>query len=344
MKIFRIVLDSFLILLFLLIIWQFDLVKYGIMQARGQLHIVMNAVPIDVALKDTIFPDSLKQKLLLVNEIKGFAIKELGLKNSSNYTTVYNQNGKPLLMVLTASDAYQLKPYQWHFPVLGNVPYKGFFDFNIGKKEAKELKAKGYDVDLGEVSAWSTLGWFKDPILSNMLERTEGSMANVIIHEMTHATLYIKDNVEFNENLANFIGSKGAEQFLISKYGKDSKELLNYRHKNFDDSLVSDYLVQGCKRLENLYNNFKPETLNSEKDTLKHQLIRAILEGIKDLPINDTTIYHRLSRSKIPPNNAWFLQFRRYNAKQSSFEEEFHNTFHDDFKKYLEHLKKAYGG
>jgi predicted aminopeptidase len=317
-------------------------VKYGIMQARGQLHIVMNAVPIDVALKDTIFPDSLKQKLLLVNEIKGFAIKELGLKNSSNYTTVYNQNGKPLLIVLTASDAYQLKPYQWHFPVLGNVPYKGFFDFNIGKKEAKELKAKGYDVDLGEVSAWSTLGWFKDPILSGMLERSEGYLANVIIHEMTHATMYVKNDVDFNENLANFIGSKGAELFLAYKYGKESKEYMHYKTQNYDDSLFSDYMVEGCKRLDSLYSHLKSDSPKAEKDTLKHEVIRSILSGIKELNVIDTTLYYKISRKKTIPNNAWFLQFRRYNAKQNSFEKEFHSIYQDDFKKYLEHLKSIY--
>ena len=106
---------------------------------------------------------------------------------------------------------------------------------------------------------------------------------------------------------------------------------------------MSDYLVHGCQQLETLYTNFKPKTLNPEKDTLKHQLIRAILEGIKDLPVNDTAIYHRIAHKKTLPNNAWFLQFRRYNAKQNAFEEEFHSHFHDDFKKYLDHLKKVYG-
>jgi len=340
--IWRIIWESTVIILFLLILWQYDLVLYGLAMGKMQLHIVMNAKPIDEALKDPSFPDSLKQKLLLVKEIKKFAVDSLGLKNSTNYTTVYNQKGQPLLLVLTASDVYQLKPYEWHFPFLGDVPYKGFFNFDKGRKEAKQMKEKGYDVDLGEVSAWSTLGWFKDPILSGMLERSEGYLANVIIHEMTHATLYIKNNVEFNENLANFIGSKGAELFLAFKYGKESKEYLHYKTRNFDDSLFSNYMVEGCKRLDSLYSHFKTDASKSEKDTLKHEFIRSILSGIKELEVNDTTLYYRIARKKTMPNNAWFLQFRRYNAKQNTFEREFHNIYNDDFKKYLEHLKNLY--
>ncbi|HRH66682.1 MAG TPA: aminopeptidase, partial [Bacteroidia bacterium] len=174
-----------------------ELVSYGWEQFKGQMHIVVNSRPTDEMLQDPAVPDSLKEKIRFIDRVKRFAIDSLGLKPSKNYTTLYDQHGKPILWVVTASEPFAIRAYTWKFPVLGSVSYKGFFNKQKGEKLDSLLQSRGYDTDFGEVSAWSTLGWFRDPILSNMLRRKAGHLAELIIHEMTHATLYAKSNVDF---------------------------------------------------------------------------------------------------------------------------------------------------
>src|ERR1051325_7991170 len=165
---------AILLLVVILIVWQYKMLYYGLSQAKGQLTIVFHAEPIEKALQSNDYPDSLKQKLLLVQDVRRFAMDSLGLKNSKNYTTIYNQHGHPLMFVVTACKPYQFKAYEWHFPLLGNFPYKGYFDVEAAKKEELRLKKEGYDTDLGPTGGWSTLGWLRDPILSNMLYRSAG--------------------------------------------------------------------------------------------------------------------------------------------------------------------------
>ncbi|MBK7966760.1 MAG: aminopeptidase [Bacteroidetes bacterium] len=105
---------------------------------------------------------------------------------------------------------------------------KAFFVKEKGEAELKELERFGYDVEYRSVSAWSTLGWFEDPILSNMLKRSEGQLAEVIIHELTHTTLYLPGSVDFNENFATFVGEHGAILFLKYKYGTNGTPYTNY--------------------------------------------------------------------------------------------------------------------
>ena len=100
-------------------------------------------------------------------------------RQSDNYTTFYNQRGKPILWVVTASERYKLAPKEWKFPVIGTFPYKGFFDEAKADRQEAELLDAGYDTEINEVSAWSTLGYLKDPILSIMLYRSPGSLASL---------------------------------------------------------------------------------------------------------------------------------------------------------------------
>lgn len=319
-----------------------DLVLYGLSQGKGQLSIVWNARPTEEMLGDPNFPDSLKEKLVLIQEIRRFAVDSLGIKDSENYTTVYDQKGQPLLWTVTASEPYELKAKEWRFPVLGSVSYKGFFDKPTAISEVMSLKEKGYDTDLGITSGWSTLGFFKDPILSNMLYRSEGNLANLIIHELTHGTLYVKSSVDFNENLASFVGHQGALRFLEYKFGKDSEEYRDYIQGRKDEERFNKYVLYGAARLDSLYDMFEKHPEVEEKETLKRELIADIIKGVDRLPIRNKERYRKYMDRALTSKNAFFMMFIRYDSAQELFEKEFREEFNSDLKAYLEYLKEKY--
>lgn len=315
---------------------------YGIKQGYGQFHILYKAKPVEDVLHDRDYPDSLKQKLQLVQEIRQFGIDSIGLNNTKNYTTLYDQKGKPILWLVIASEPYKLKAYEWTFPIVGSFGYKGFFCKTDAINEAKKLKQNNYDVRISTVSAWSTLGYFKDPILSNVLFRTEGMLAELIIHELTHATIFIKDSSQFNENLATFVGEEGAKMFLIAKYGKNAKQYNNYIGELSDDRKFADHIVRGCTQLDNLYKSFTDNLSDSVKDIRKQKTIHHIVRSADTLSFYDTTAYQHIIQGEKLPNNAYFIGFRMYHNDQNRFKTEFIQKFNSDFKSYLAYLKKKY--
>src|SRR5258706_3777046 len=123
-----------------------DLVRYGAEQGYGQWNIVWNARPVEEFLTDPQFPDSLKAQLHLIEEVRKYAIDSLGLKDTKNYKTLYDQKGEEVMWVVLACEPFQLKPKEWKFPVVGAVPYKGFFDKAKALALRRELEDEGYDV------------------------------------------------------------------------------------------------------------------------------------------------------------------------------------------------------
>lgn len=314
------------------------------MQAKGQIGILMDVRDVPEVMADPTFPDSLKAKLQLIEEIKQFGIDSLGLTPSKNYTTFYDQHGKPLIWVITASERYKIQAYEWHFPILGSFPYKGFFDSTRAVREEKILQNEGYDTDIGEVSAWSTLGYLKDPILSSMLRRKEGSLANLILHELTHGTLFVKNNLELNENLASFVGDQGAIRFLKQKYGVGSKQMADYEYSKKYNDAYSQHILRGIKRLDSLYLTFgADQNRNAVKDTLKKQLIQTILNDTDTLlGVKKTRTVKRVWKEADLPNNAFFISYQTYKSKQNTFKLEYETKFNSNFKSYLGHLKSKY--
>jgi predicted aminopeptidase len=312
---------TLLVLTFLAAIYWSDLLIYGFRQLSGQLHIVWNARPIEDVLADSTFADSLKSRLRLSEPIRKFATDSLGLNETDNYTTVYDQQGKPALWVLTAAEPLALKPFTWTFPFLGEVEYKGFFRKELGEVEANELRSKGYDVMYRPTGGWSTLGWFKDPLLSNMLRRTEGAFAELLIHELTHATLYLKGSVEYNENFATFVGEQGALHFLQSHFGTDSKQQTTYRHQLGDEQLFGDHMLQACERLDSLYTNMDRSKSTEVLKREKSAFILGLVSGIDKLPLHHPERFGWTPDAYAPdlPGNAWFLSFKRYRSSLGEF-------------------------
>lgn len=336
------ILFGLLFLIITLCSWHCRTILYGLEQGYGQIRIVCKARPVDKILQSDEYPDSIKERLLLVKEIRQFAIDSLGINNSKNYSSLYNQENKPILWVVTASPSYELSEYIWHFPVVGDMPYKGYFNKEKAKNESRRLHDKGYDTEVSVVEAWSTLGYFKDPILSNMLFRSEGNLARVIIHELTHATIYIKHNTDYNENLATFVGDYGAKKFLEYKYGKDSKQYNDYLGDISDVELFAEHVLRGAEKLDSLYAAFTDSTTESVKKNKKSKLIRNIIQQADTISFYDSSAYSLLPDTTFKPNNAFFVHYKMYRENQNVFEKEFREEFNSDFSDYLHYLKKKY--
>ncbi|SFE89050.1 aminopeptidase [Thermoflexibacter ruber] len=339
-KLIKRILLIFLLLLLFLCIWQFEIISYGLMQAKGQFTILLKARPIREVLEDKSIPDSVKSKLHLIQEIKQFAIDSLGLSPSGSYEKFYDQQDKPILWTITACEPYSLTAKEWFFPFVGTFSYKGFFDKGKLKKEEERLKKQGWDTEIDEVSAWSTLGYFDDPILSSMLMRSEGSLANLIIHELTHGTLFINDNLTYNENLANFVGNQGAILFLQFKYGENSLPLEKYLAQQQDREKLNAFLLSATQKLDSLYRSFDKKTSLEQKQTQKEKMIQHIISSVDTIAFRGET--YKDYFKDYTPNNAFFVGFLTYNEKQNTFEQEFKNQFNGDFKKYFAYLREKY--
>jgi predicted aminopeptidase len=328
-----------IIIAFVIIYW--ELVVYGFRQGKGQLTIIWNARPVEEVLADPTFPDSLKTKLNLITQVRKFAIDSLGLKDTENYKTLYDQKGEEIMWVVTACEPFRFKPKEWKFPIIGSVPYKGFFVKEKAFELRKELDKEGWDTSIRNPGGWSTLGWFTDPILSGMLERSEGDLANLIIHEMVHATIFVKDSIDFNENLATFIGDRGAEMFLYSRYGAHSKEYTEYINLDIDFTHYSNHMLHGSELLDSLYAAMKESDPIEVKKEMKREMIQRIVNSLDTL----TLLAHQNPSQRFKerlPNNTYFMNMRRYQEKQDIFWEEYNGKFKGNLKAYIKRQSERY--
>lgn len=331
----------FLLVIFtVIIISQASLILYGLRQAKGQLSIIWNAVPISTYVKNPQTPDSVKQKLIFIQKVREYAVSELGLNNTENYTTIYDQKGKPVLWVVTGCEPFAFEPKQWKFPVLGSVPYKGFFSEELAREELLKTQEEGYDAGMRTVGGWSTLGWFNDPILSQMLDRSYGDLANLIIHELVHSTIFVRDSVNFNENLATFIAQEGALKFMASRYGENSETYNGYVAELQDEQNFVDHILRGMNELDHLYKSFEVESSTTQKMALKNNLSRKIIETTDTLSLNDPTYLKRLKG--YVPNNTYFMSFARYRSSQTDFSKLLNQQFENDLPAFIRYMKEKY--
>jgi predicted aminopeptidase len=329
-----------LLLLLILYVWQFRLINYGFMQLQGQLNVVNNAVPLEEFLERPETTDEERFKVQVIQEARTFAFDSLGINHSDNYTRIFDQEDKPSMYVVTACEPFEFRARLWKFPVVGSVPYKGFFSREKAMAEARKIReADSIDVSVRTAGGWSTLGWFTDPVLSNMLKRSEGDLASLIIHELTHGTLFVKDSVTFNENLASFIGDKGAVLFLEAKYGAGAREVEDFKARQADEERFKSYMLLASKKLDSTYtamSDFEKE----KKQILKDEMIASIRANLDTVSFRSDRYTRYFKEYK--PNNTFFMSFLRYNSQLGLLEEELNDKFGGDLKKYLIYLKETY--
>lgn len=166
---------------------------------------------------DSATPPPERKKLEIVLAARAFASDSIGLRARQSFTTFSKLDHDTLVLVLSAAYRDRLEPYTWWFPIVGRVPYKGYFDFGLARTTARKLNNDGFDVYLRPSPAFSTLGWFNDPLVSSSLNADSLDLANTVIHELTHNTFYAAGEAVFNESFANFVGARGSAWFYRAR-------------------------------------------------------------------------------------------------------------------------------
>lgn len=286
---------------------------YYIRQGVALLDIYSGAESIRHSLARGDLEEAERATLGLVLEIKRFAVVKLGLAENSNYTTYIRIDRDYLADIVSACERLSFRQYEWSYLLVGRLPYKGFFNRTEAEREAAMLEYSGFDVFVRQVDAFSTLGFFSDPVFSFMKDYPAYVFAELIIHEQTHATVFLPDQATFNENLALFVGQEGMREFLRQEYGAESREYRLAIALEADQAAFNRKVEELFRELYALYESAAGD---GEKLAAKEEIIAAwkkrFAEGYRDSFKTDA--YRSFPERTI--NNAVIMTLRNYVERQ----------------------------
>lgn len=247
-------------------------VKFYSQAAAGQSEILARARPIPAVMEDATVPDKVKRKLAVVQDARRFASERLGLPGDQGYDRYADLRRRYVSWVVYAAPEFSVEGKEWWYPVVGSLEYRGFFDEAAARAEAAHWKARGYEVYVGGVAAYSTLGWFRDPVLNTFLRRTDAELAELIFHELTHVKIFLPGDTDFNEALATTVGEEGVRRWLRSK--ADRSGLARYEASLAKDREIIQLLLATREKLRRLYlrESLGPERMRREKASIFEQM------------------------------------------------------------------------
>lgn len=290
-------------------------------QGYFQLKMLSSSIPIKDALRKPTLSSNDRNKLKHIVNVREFAKNQIFLDTHHNYTNVC-LTFNPVLYSVTACPQLSFEPYTWWFPIIGEVPYKGFFEEKDADKEKNRLEALGLEVSKGQIAGYSTLGFFSDPVWPSMLQESDIELTDLIIHELVHATVYINGSADFNESLASFIAKEGTKKYYQAKLSEVERFYLQKeKYHNFFYKLYLE--------LEKLY---EKKLNDDEKRQKKHEIFASYEQNAKkEFPQKS------FAWSKI--NNPFLLSFKRYNSDDEVLNELF-LMVNKDFYQFLVEIKR----
>jgi predicted aminopeptidase len=292
-----------------------DDIGWFVRQGIGQAEVLAGARDVSRVLRNPATPPKVKHRLRLVDAARRFARDELGLDVSHQYRTVTFLDSPAVVFIVSASPRTELAAYRWEYPVLGALPYRGYFSLEEAEAEAEKMAGRGYDVDVGAVPTYSLLGVLPDPIVSPMLFSSDQAwLVETVIHELAHATVFAPGQGAFNEGLATFIGREGRRRFVEKHYG-DRSAIYEWTQRYDADrktyaravgALAFDLRVLFAQAAD-----LPEREILARKDEifLQHQRhFRA--------EVADTLLTHRVRRRRLPDNNADLSVYGLYTLQQ----------------------------
>lgn len=242
----------------------------------GQVQLLTQRREIDAVLQQASLPDYTRKQLQLVKELRLFAANELKLPVKQRYNSYVDLGRDFVVWNVFAAPELSMDAQQWCYPVAGCVSYRGYFAENAAQQFADSLKQQGLDVYVGGVAAYSTLGWFDDPVLSSMLKRDDAQLAATLFHELAHQLLYVKGDTVFNESFATMVEMEGQRRWLQQHYAAVEQQAVaaSVQTARERQQQFVELVQQSATQLRELYNQSLPDAAKRERKQQIQQQLR----------------------------------------------------------------------
>jgi predicted aminopeptidase len=285
---------------------------YYMQAVRGHMDIMKKRRAVDEVIQDADSPDALKERLVLVSEARQFSIRELYLPDNDSYRSYADLERDYVVWNVFAAPEFSLEPKTWCYPVAGCVGYRGYFSKDAAEGRAQKLRRDNYDVVVGGVTAYSTLGRFSDPVLNTMMRWSDIDLVAVLFHELAHQQLYVKNNSEFNESFATAVEEIGVDRWLASR--DETERLIEYRDNREFRVRLMRHVDSARADLKEIYESQAgEEEMRKRKqqifDALRETAEREVEEAGRRIP----------AWLRSPLNNASLIPLSLYQGRLADF-------------------------